>query len=250
MGGGFGQKAYLARDEQIVIIASYHLGRPLKWIEDRRENLVAATSSRAERCTVSMAADADGTILGDAVDHLDEVGAYPLAGSAAAMGDDLHGSLPHPEAGVRVAVGLTNTCSRRPTGDRGRSRRTSASRRSTPLARKMGVDPLELPAQRAPPDGCRTRLPLGIPVSTVSPAETLEQAAAMIDYDAFRPNSASSSRGRLLGIGIGLYIEPQSMIGPYSTEPAHIRIQPTGPSTSTSDRDRTGRDWRPRPPSS
>ena len=45
VGGGFGQKAYLARDEQIVILASYHLARPLKWIEDRRENLVAATST-------------------------------------------------------------------------------------------------------------------------------------------------------------------------------------------------------------
>ena len=46
VGGGFGQKAYLARDEQIVLLASYHLGKPLKWIEDRRENLLAATSSR------------------------------------------------------------------------------------------------------------------------------------------------------------------------------------------------------------
>ena len=53
VGGGFGQKAYLARDEQIVILAGYHLGQPLKWIEDRRENLLAATSSRADRCTVT-----------------------------------------------------------------------------------------------------------------------------------------------------------------------------------------------------
>src|SRR5207237_2828461 len=63
VGGGFGQKAYLARDEQIVVLASYHLGKPLKWIEDRRENLVAATSARAERCTVTIAADEDGSIL-------------------------------------------------------------------------------------------------------------------------------------------------------------------------------------------
>src|SRR5436190_7961314 len=86
VGGGFGQKAYLARDEQIVLIASYHLGRPLKWIEDRRENLIAATSSRAERATVSMAADSDGNILAVRIDHLDELGAYPMAGSAAMMG--------------------------------------------------------------------------------------------------------------------------------------------------------------------
>ena len=44
VGGGFGQKAYLARDEQVIILASHLLGLPLKWIEDRRENLVAATT--------------------------------------------------------------------------------------------------------------------------------------------------------------------------------------------------------------
>ena len=86
VGGGFGQKAYLARDEQIVLLASYHAGRPLKWIEDRQENLVAGTASRAERATITVAADEEGTILGLAVDHLDEVGAYPMAGSAASMG--------------------------------------------------------------------------------------------------------------------------------------------------------------------
>ncbi len=46
VGGGFGQKAYLARDEQIVLLSSYHLGKPLKWIEDRYENFVAASTAR------------------------------------------------------------------------------------------------------------------------------------------------------------------------------------------------------------
>ena len=64
----------------------------------------------------------------------------------------------------------------------------------------------------------------------VSPAETLEQAA--VDGRLRRvPRCGSSEQfaaGRLLGVGIGLYIEPQSMIGPYGTEPAHIRVQPDG----------------------
>ena len=72
-------------------------------------------------------------------------------------------------------------------------------------------------------------LPLGIPMFDVSPAETLEQAASMLDYDAFRVwQREQFAVGRLLGVGIGLYIEPQSMIGPYSTEPAHLRVQPDG----------------------
>ena len=65
VGGGFGQKAYLARDEQIVLLASYHLGKPLKWIEDRRENLLAATTSRARSAARSRSRPTTtGTILG------------------------------------------------------------------------------------------------------------------------------------------------------------------------------------------
>ena len=78
VGGGFGQKAYLARDEQIVCSPATTSGKPLKWIEDRRENLLAATTSRAERCTVTVAADARRADPRDrSIDHLDEVGAYP-----------------------------------------------------------------------------------------------------------------------------------------------------------------------------
>ena len=112
VGGGFGQKAYLARDEQIVVLASYHLGKPLKWIEDRRENLLAATSSRAECCTVTVAADQEGKILGIGADHLDEVGAYPQAGSAAAMGAVIFtGPYRIPKLAFESRSVFTNTCS-------------------------------------------------------------------------------------------------------------------------------------------
>jgi carbon-monoxide dehydrogenase large subunit len=66
-------------------------------------------------------------------------------------------------------------------------------------------------------------------LSDVSPEETLEQAATMVDYAAFREYQRGElGDGRLIGVGIGLYIEPQAMMGPYGTEPAHIRIQPDG----------------------
>ena len=92
------------------------------------------------------------------------------------------------------------------------------------------MDPLELRRRNVlQHDELPYTLPLGIPLFDVSPAETLEQAASIVDYDAFRVwQREQLAVGRLLGVGIGLYIEPQSMIGPYSTEPAHIRIQPDG----------------------
>ena len=98
------------------------------------------------------------------------------------------------------------------------------------LARQLGIDPLELRRRNVlSRDELPYTLPLGIPMFDVSPAETLEQAVSMLDYDEFRVwQREQFAVGRLLGVGIGLYIEPQSMIGPYSTEPAHLRVQPDG----------------------
>jgi aerobic carbon-monoxide dehydrogenase large subunit len=231
VGGGFGQKAYLARDEQIVILASFHLGRPLKWIEDRRENLLAATSSRAERGTVSMAADEAGNIIGVRVDHVDEVGAYPMAGSAAMMGAVIFtGPYRIPKLSFSSESAYTNTCSRAPYRGPWQIETYLREQAVDRLARKMGLDPIELRRRNVlRRDELPHLLPVGLPLDHVSPAETLEQAAAMIDYDGFRTwQRQQFETGRLLGIGIGLYIEPQSGMGPYATEPAHIRVQPDG----------------------
>jgi len=231
VGGGFGQKAYLARDEQIVLLASFHLGKPLKWIEDRYENFVGATSSRAERCTVTVAADDDGRILGIAADHLDEVGAYPQAGSAAGMGAVIFtGPYVIPKLAFESQSAFTNTLSRAPYRGPWQFETYFREQAIDVLARQMGIDPLELRRRNViHRDALPYTLPLGIPIVDVSPAETLEQAASMIGYDAFRSEQRQElAAGRLIGIGLGLYIEPQSMIGPYSAEPAHIRIQPDG----------------------
>ncbi|MDA8043946.1 MAG: xanthine dehydrogenase family protein molybdopterin-binding subunit [Actinomycetota bacterium] len=231
VGGGFGQKAYLARDEQIVILASYHLGCPVKWIEDRRENLVAATSSRAERATVSIAADQLGNILGVRVDHIDEVGAYPMAGSAAMMGAVIFtGPYRIPKLSFSTDSVYTNTCSRAPYRGPWQIETYVREQAVDSLARNMGLDPIELRRRNVlQRDQLPYLLPIGLSLDHVSPAETLEQAAAMIDYDGFRAwQRQEFAAGRLVGVGIGLYIEPQSAMGPYAAEPAHIRIQPDG----------------------
>jgi carbon-monoxide dehydrogenase large subunit len=231
VGGGFGQKAYLARDEQIVLLASFHLGTPLKWIEDRRENLLAATTARAERCSVTIAADESGTILGIAAEHLDEVGAYPQAGSAAAMGAVIFtGPYRIPKLAFESQSAFTNTCSRAPYRGPWQFETYFREQAVDVLAREMGLDPLDLRRRNVlQRNELPYTLPIGVPMFDVSPSETLEQAAAMVEYDEFRVwQREQFEAGRLVGLGIGLYIEPQSMIGPYSSEPAHIRIQPDG----------------------
>lgn len=231
VGGGFGQKAYLCRDEQIVLLASYHLGRPLKWIEDRRENLVAATSSRSERCTVTIAADEEGQILGIAADHLDDVGAYPQAGSAAGMGSVIFtGPYRIRKLAFKTHSAYTNTCSRAPYRGPWQFETYFREQAIDALARQMRIDPIDLRRRNVlQREDLPYILPIGVPLFDVSPAETLEQAAEMLDYKSFRAwQQAEFAAGRLVGVGTGLYIEPQSMIGVYGSEPAQIRIQPDG----------------------
>ncbi len=84
VGGGFGQKGSMRTEEIAVVLAAYNLGIPLKWIEDRRENLIAGGHARSDRVTVTMGVDGDGHILGVRLDHLEDSGAFPPAAASAA----------------------------------------------------------------------------------------------------------------------------------------------------------------------
>ena len=189
VGGGFGQKAYLARDEQIVMLASFHLGRPLKWIEDRHENLVGghvvpqrALHGHASRPTTTARSSASRptTSMRSAP--------YPHGGQRGRHGrGDLHRSLRNPEAGVRVAIGLHQHAAPRALPRTVAVRDDFREQAMDLLARQMGVDPLELRRRNViHRDELPYTLPLGIPMVDISPEETLEQATAMIGYDEFR----------------------------------------------------------------
>jgi carbon-monoxide dehydrogenase large subunit len=233
VGGGFGQKAYLARDEQTVILAAHLLGRTVKWVEDRRENLIASTHARAERITVTLAADDEGHLQGAQIDQLEDAGAYPLMGSGGAGGFMVmmfSGPYRLSNVAFRTAGVFTNTCTRAPYRGPWQGETLAREQVMDVMARRIGIDPLEIRRRNVVH---RSELPYalasGLEVDEVSPEETLEQAAAMIDYEGFRKEQADLRReGRYLGIGISLYIEPQPGMGPYGSEPARIRMDLDG----------------------
>jgi carbon-monoxide dehydrogenase large subunit len=69
----------------------------------------------------------------------------------------------------------------------------------------------------------------GMPLVEISPEETLEQATEIAGYAAFREEQQQArAKGRLVGVGISLYIEPQTPMTVYGAEPCHIRVQPNG----------------------
>src|SRR5436190_4423843 len=81
VGGGFGQKMMIMRDEWAVVLAATLLGRPVRWIEDRRENLTAAAHARDERIDLSLAFDGDGIVTAIRGEHVENIGAYQTMGS-------------------------------------------------------------------------------------------------------------------------------------------------------------------------
>jgi carbon-monoxide dehydrogenase large subunit len=233
-GGGFGQKVMVQRDEMVLMLAAPKTGAPLKWVEDRRENLLAAGKSRQEHAEVRMAFDADGAIQAAYIDFVQDCGAYPTpwpVGTAASVGMLFPGPYRVPRAGFAARTVYTNTVGRMPY--RGPWQFESLAREVLLdiAARQIGMDPVELRRRNLlRRDELPYANPNGMTYDNISPLETFEQALEMLDYEGFRARQAEARReGRYLGVGLSNYVEPSTPgQGYYGTEAATIRIEPSG----------------------
>jgi carbon-monoxide dehydrogenase large subunit len=234
VGGGFGQKTMIMRDEWAVVLAARLLGRPVRWIEDRHENLVAAAHARDEKMNLSMALDADGIITAIRGEHIENIGAYPTmgsGGSAAIVAPFLSNAYKIPKVGYASQAVYTNTCGKAPYRGPFLMYAVGTEQLMDTAARQIGVDPLELRRRNV----IRTEdlpylLPSTLCYDSITPALTLDQAASMIDYDGFRAEQAAArDQGRYLGIGISLCVEPSAIaFGGLGTEAAVIRMDYAG----------------------
>src|SRR5260221_10444579 len=76
VGGGFGIRGELYPEDVLVCLAALRLARPVKWIEDRREHLIAANHSRQQRNRVRAAVDAEGRVLAIDDEFFHDQGGY------------------------------------------------------------------------------------------------------------------------------------------------------------------------------
>jgi carbon-monoxide dehydrogenase large subunit len=233
-GGGFGQKIMVQRDEMCLMLAARKVGAPVKWVEDRRENLMAAGKSRREHADVKMAFDAEGSIQAAQIDFVSDCGAYPTpwpVGTAAVVGVLFPGPYRVPKASFSAKSMYTNTAGR--SAYRGPWQFESLAREVLLdiAARQIGMDPMELRRRNL------LRLeempytnPNGMPFDRISPLGTFEQALSMLDYHGFRREQAEARpAGRHLGVGLSTYVEPSTPgFGSYASEGATIRIEPSG----------------------
>ena len=233
-GGAFGQKVVPGREDVAVMLAAQLVPAPLKWIEDRRENLLAAGQSRHEHAHTTFAFADDGTLLAAAVDHVQDCGAYPIpwpVGTGAAVGMMFPGPYRIPAAAFGHRSVFSHTAGR--TAYRGPWAFESMAREVVldVAARRLDLDPVELRRRNMlTADELPYANAVGMPYAHMSPRETFDHALEILDYDQFRRQQADArAEGRYLGVGTCSYVEPTTPgVGYYGSEGATIRIDPSG----------------------
>lgn len=212
VGGGFGAKGSLYPEEVLVAYLARRLARPVKWVEDRAENLKAMAHGRGQRARIRAAAAADGTILAVDADVLTDLGAYCFTASAVI-----------PTLTPRVGLGAYRIANARyrvrevvttkaPTGPyRGAGRPEAAyyiERVMDLVAARLGMDPAELRRRNF-----ITTFPYSSATGLVHDSGNypalLDRALELAGYARWRAEQARrrSRGGRPLGIGLSTWIE-------------------------------------------
>jgi carbon-monoxide dehydrogenase large subunit len=231
VGGGFGQKSFLFREECAIALAARISGRAVKWIEDRWENLVSAAHARNELGRVRLAFDEDLAITAMTVDHIADLGAYPPAHIAVGLPQLFAGPYKTPSLAFTSKRVWTNTMGRGAYRGPWVFETTAREMAIDHAARVLGVDPIELRRRNLlASSDLPFASPGGFTFTDITPLETLERAVDLMDVDAFRIEQAEArAQGRLLGLGCCAYVEPTGGSGPsQATEGALVRIDTDG----------------------
>ncbi|HEY4263834.1 MAG TPA: xanthine dehydrogenase family protein molybdopterin-binding subunit, partial [Micropepsaceae bacterium] len=236
VGGGFGPKGALYPEYPCVAVAAETLGRPVKWIEDRRENFVATHQERDEYWDMEIAVDANAKILGLRGRMIQDEGAYLPWGLTVPWiaATTVPGPYVIPSLKMEVLVAFTNKISTTPVRGAGRPAGVFVMERLMDrVARELNLDPGEVRRRNfVRPEQMPYKVGIifrdGRPVTYDSGDYPACQATALTaaGYDAFAARqSEARAKGRYLGIGIGNAVEATGL-GPY--EGVTVRISTTG----------------------
>jgi len=238
IGGGFGPKIMMYYPEEVLVPwAAMRLGRPVKWIEDRRENFYATTQERAQIHDAELAVSIDGKILGVRDKFLHDTGAYDPYGLTVPINTQctLLGPYVVPHYDSEFTAVFTNKPIVTPVRGAGRQHGVFVMERLLDFAaRELGIDRVEIRRRNyIQPDAFpydheilfQDFRPLVYDSGNYPAA--LEKAVELIGYDGFVKQEQPRLRreGRHVGLGIVSYIEGTG-IGPY--EGARVTVEPSG----------------------
>jgi carbon-monoxide dehydrogenase large subunit len=236
VGGGFGVKSMVYPEELLVPTLAIRLDRPVRWTDTRRENFVSATHTRDQIHHLEIALRTDGTILGLRDRYVVDAGASNCECLVNPYNTAAHlpGTYRIPAMRIECFTVLTNKTANAAARGAGRPEAVFAMEGILDAAADaLGLDRVEmrrrntLRADEMPyAHGILYRDGVPVILDGGDYSACLEDALAAVGYEGFRTRQAeAAANGRLLGIGVGSYIEGTG-VGPY--ESALIRIQPSG----------------------
>jgi carbon-monoxide dehydrogenase large subunit len=236
LGGGFGPKLVSYSEDVVVSIAALATGRPVKWIEDRREHFVAATQERDQYWEMEIAVDEAARILGVRGSFIHDHGAYTARGVNLGHNSAETVTLPYEVPAYRMAVklALTNKVPVTPVRGAGHPQGTFAMERLLDrVARELGIDRAEvrrrnlIPAAKMPyTKPLKTRGGMQVVLDSGDYPRCQQMASERAGWDGFRARQeAARSQGRYLGIGLANFVKGTGR-GPF--EGVTVRIGPSG----------------------
>ena len=236
VGGGFGIRGELYPEDVLVCLAALRLGRPVKWIEDRREHLIAANHSRQQTHHIRAAVDAEGHILAIDDEFFHDQGGY-MRTHAATVPDLAAAMLPGPyRVPAYRATGHIRLTNKTPGGTYrapGRYESTFVRERlmdaiaaetgidAVEVRRRNLIDKSEMPVKRA-----LETLGTHIVLDSGDYAGLLDKALNGVNWDELQADiQQRRAAGELVGAGVAMFVE-KSGLGPF--DDVRITIDTTG----------------------
>ena len=234
VGGGFGEKGCLFPEEVAIPYISVLLGRPIKWMESRQENMLAF-HGRGYSVELTAAVKNDGTLLGIKVDIVADLGAYYLMSTPTIPVLTTHrltGPYRTPAMRVEVRGVVTN---KTPTGAyRGAGGPEAAfcmERTIDLIAADLNLDPAEVRRRNfIARDAFPYETPTGITYDTGNYEAVFDRSLEMADYEAWRQRSAEGrvAGGPLIGVGLATVVKGSGARTIFLTDHARVIIEPSG----------------------
>jgi carbon-monoxide dehydrogenase large subunit len=238
VGGAFGSKLNVYAEEGVACFASKLLGKPVKWIESRRENLAGTIHGRDQINDLEIYYKPDGKVVGLKCRVLADMGAYfqlltPAIPTLTAL--MILGCYEIPCVSVETIGIFTNKMATDAYRGAGRPEATYIIERAMNMvAHELKMDPLDVRLKNFPAPGKDITLATGVSYDTANYQKTLKKVLKISRYHQLRKEQQRlRKKGKLLGIGLSTYVEICAM-GPSSRMPAGgwesgtVRVEVTG----------------------
>jgi carbon-monoxide dehydrogenase large subunit len=236
VGGGFGVRGEIYPEDILVLVAAMRLERPVKWLEDRREHMIAANHSRQQRHFIRAAVDAEGHLLGIDDRFFHDQGAY-IRTHGTRVAETACGILPGPyrlpNFRVQCHFRLTNKTPAATYRAPGRYETNFVRERlMDAIAKKLGLSRVEVRRRNLlqPADMPHERplMALGdeVVLDSGDYPGLLDKALARCAWNKLeREVNERRAKGELIGLGLAMYVE-KSGLGPI--DGVRVRVHDSG----------------------